>query len=274
MSFRCQRQYVGGLQAVILDWAGTAVDFGSFAPAAVFLRLFEQHGVTITPAQARQGMGLMKKEHLRSILQEAGELWRQSHGALPTENDVDRLFREFEPLQTTSVAEYALPIAGLLDTVAFIRSKQWKIGTTTGYTQPMMAALAAAARSHGYEPDAILTPSDVPAGRPAPWMCYRLAIDLQVYPMAAVVKVGDTIPDIEEGINAGCWSVGVALSGSMAGLTRAELDALSTEEVARLRLDISQRLRAAGAHFVVDTIADLPPVLAVIDAQVRQGIQP
>jgi phosphonoacetaldehyde hydrolase len=60
----------------------------------------------------------------------------------------------------------------------------------------------------------------------------------------------------------------------MAGLTAAELAALGTEEVARLRLDISQRLRAAGAHFVVDTIADLPPVLAVIDAQLRQGIHP
>lgn len=276
MSFRNQRSYIGGVQAVILDWAGTAVDFGSFAPTAVFLRLFEQHGVTITAAHARQGMGLMKKDHLRTIMQhpEVRTAWQAVHGAAPTAADIDRVYADFEPQQIASITEYAQPIPGLLDTVAFIHNRGWKIGTTTGYTRPMMVELAAAARAHGYEPDAIATPSDVPAGRPYPWMCYKLATELRVFPMAAMVKVGDTIVDIEEGLNAGMWTVGLALSGNMVGLSETEFVQLSHEEVAALRREILPRFFAAGAHFVIDTIADLPPVLDTIDARARCGEQP
>ena len=276
MSFRYHRQYIGGLQAVILDWAGTAVDFGSFAPTAVFLRLFAQHGVTISPAHARLGMGLMKKDHLRTIMQhpEVRAAWQAVHGAPPTEADIDRVYSDFEPQQIASITEYAQPIPGLLDTVAFIRSRGWKIGTTTGYTRPMMVELAAAARQHGYEPDAIATPSDVPAGRPYPWMCYKLATELGVFPMAAMVKVGDTVVDIEEGLNAGMWTVGLALSGNMVGLAEAEFARLSQEKVAALRQEIAPRFFAAGAHYVVDTIADLPGILDEIDARVRRGEQP
>ncbi|MFN3335281.1 MAG: HAD family hydrolase, partial [Caldilinea sp.] len=170
--------------------------------------------------------------------------------------------------------EYAQPIPGLLDAIAFIRSHGWKVGTTTGYTRPMMVELAAAARRHGYEPDAIATPSDVPAGRPYPWMCYRLATELGVFPMAAMVKVGDTLVDVEEGLNAGMWTVGLTLSGNMVGLSEAEFAQLSKDEVTALRRQITPRFLAAGAHYVIDTIADLPPLLNVIDARLRQGEQP
>lgn len=276
MTFRYHRSYIGGVQAVILDWAGTAVDFGSFAPTAVFLRLFEQHGVTITAAHARQGMGLMKKDHLRTIMwqPEVRAAWQAVYGAAPTEADIDRVYADFEPQQIASITEYAQPIPGLLDTVAFIHNRGWKIGTTTGYTQPMMVELAAAARKHGYEPDAIATPSDVPAGRPYPWMCYKLATELRVFPMAALVKVGDTLVDIEEGLNAGMWTVGLALSGNMVGLSEAEFARLGAEDVAALRTKIAPHFWAAGAHYVIDTIADLPPVLEEIDRRIRQGERP
>jgi phosphonoacetaldehyde hydrolase len=48
MDFVYQRSYRGPLKAVILDWAGTTIDFGSFAPVAVFLHLFERHGISIS----------------------------------------------------------------------------------------------------------------------------------------------------------------------------------------------------------------------------------
>ncbi len=276
MSFRYHRHYIGGLQAVILDWAGTAVDFGSFAPTAVFLRLFEQHGVTISPAHARLGMGLMKKDHLGTIMQhpEVRAAWQAVHGAAPSEADIDRVYADFEPQQIASITEYAQPIPGLLDAVAYIRSRGWKIGATTGYTRPMMEVLAEAARAHGYAPDAIATPSDVPAGRPYPWMCYKLATDLGVFPMAAMVKVGDTLVDVEEGLNAGMWTVGLTLSGNMVGLTEMEFAQLGKEEVTALRRKIAPRFLGAGAHYVIDTIADLPPILDVIDAALRRGEHP
>ena len=276
MTYRYHRSYAGGLQAVILDWAGTTVDFGSFAPTAVFLRLFEREGVPITAAHARLGMGLMKKDHLRSILEldDVRERWQEVHGVLPDERVVDAMYADFEPLQIECIADYAEPIPGLHETVSFVRRQGWKIGTTTGYTRPMMEALLPAAAERGYVPDAWVTPSDVPAGRPYPWMCYDLAIKLEVYPMSAIAKVGDTLPDIEEGLNAGMWTVGLALSGNMLGATLDEFAALTPDDISTRRVAILQRFYAAGAHFVVDTIADLPRVLDAINERLRRGEQP
>ncbi|MFN8371304.1 MAG: hypothetical protein U0694_00280 [Anaerolineae bacterium] len=39
-----RRPYTGSLQAVIFDWAGTTVDYGCFAPVAVFIEVFAQMG--------------------------------------------------------------------------------------------------------------------------------------------------------------------------------------------------------------------------------------
>jgi phosphonoacetaldehyde hydrolase len=276
MAFRSHLPYRSGLRAVVLDWAGTTVDFGSFAPTAVFIRLFERHGVPITAAQARQGMGLMKKDHLRTILaqEEVRARWQSVHQRVADEEAIEAMFADFEPMQIECIADYAEPIPGLHEAVAFIRDHGWKIGTTTGYTRPMMEALLPAAQSHGYTPDAWVTPSDVPAGRPYPWMCYELAMRLQVFPMSALVKVGDTLPDIAEGLNAGMWTVGLALSGNMLGLTLDEFAALSPAEVSERHVEILQRFDTAGAHFVVDTIIDLPKVLDTIDALVRANERP
>ncbi|MEI7849979.1 MAG: phosphonoacetaldehyde hydrolase, partial [Chloroflexota bacterium] len=109
------RSYRGNIKAVILDWAGTAVDYGSFAPTAVFMRLFANRGVKITPEDARSGMGLMKKDHLRTILARPAviEAWKSVYGAAANEAEIDDLFENFIPLQLNVLKDYAEPIPGL-----------------------------------------------------------------------------------------------------------------------------------------------------------------
>jgi phosphonoacetaldehyde hydrolase len=274
--FVYRRSYRGPLQAAILDWAGTAVDFGSFAPAAAFVKLFESRGVTITSAHARSGMGLMKKDHLRVIFSqpEVRDRWCSLYGRMPTEEDVDSLYSEFEPMQLASVAEYATPIPGLLDAVSTFRKRGLKIGTTTGYTRPMMDVLLPAAERYGYRPDAAVSATDVPAGRPYPWMAFANAMQLNIFPMEAMVKVGDTIPDIDEGLNAGMWTVGIVLSGNLMALTERELAALPEDEVDRRRSAIQSQFYKAGAHYVVDTIADVPELIDEIDERLGFGERP
>jgi phosphonoacetaldehyde hydrolase len=277
MNSRTRTAYQGPITAVILDWAGTAVDYGSFAPTAVFLRLFEQHGVTITPADARSGMGLMKKDHLRTILGRPSvrEGWQAAHsGTLPTEADVDALFESFVPMQLAVVQDYARPIPGLLETIKELRDRGIRIGSTTGYLRAMMEVLAPKAREFGYEPDCIVCPDEVPSGRPAPFMCYENAIRLGVYPLESMVKVGDTVVDIEEGLNAGMWTVGLSLSGNLVGLTQAEVDALGNEERDALRRRAEAELLQAGAHHVIDGIWDLRKVIDQITTQLARGEQP
>ena len=276
MEFVFRRSYRGGLKAAILDWAGTTVDYGSFAPTAAFIKVFAHQGVTIDLEHARAPMGLMKKDHLRAItrLGEVAARWRAVHGRPCEEADVDAMFAEFVPLQIECLAEYAGVIPGTLEAVKEFRAQGIKVGSTTGYTREMMNVLVPEARKNGYEPDAWVAASDVPAGRPFPWMCYRNAIELQVFPLEACVKIGDTLVDIEEGLNAGMWTIGLALSGNELGLTQAEAEALSPEMRAARRKEISGRMLRAGAHYVADGIGDTAAALEEIRVRLAQGERP
>jgi phosphonoacetaldehyde hydrolase len=273
MNFNYGHTYRGPVKAVILDWAGTAVDYGSFAPTAVFIRLFESRGAKITAEEARSGMGLMKKDHLRKILSipSVAQAWHAEHGCEPSEWDVENLFKDFVGLQMSVLKEYAQPIPGLLDVAKELRARSIKIGSTTGYIRSMMNILAPEAKQNGYEPDCVVCPDEVPAGRPYPWMCYQNAIQLGVYPMHAMVKVGDTIPDIEEGLNAGMWTVGLSLTGNLLGLNEEEVRALSAAEKDSACERIEAQLYQAGAHFVIDGIWDLPDVINEIESRLEQG---
>lgn len=276
MDFHYQRSYRGTLKAVILDWAGTTIDYGSFAPTAVFLRLFAERGIQITAQDARSGMGLMKKDHLRTILSRptVADAWQQQFGKPADDQDVDALFRDFIPRQIEVLKEFSDPIPGLFPAVADIRQRGMSIGSTTGYLREMMDVLLPEAAQRGYQPDALVCPDEVPAGRPYPWMCYQNVIQMGVFPNEACVKVGDTLPDIEEGLNAGMWSVGLSLTGNLLGLREAEVKALAIEQRKNLSKSIAEKLYRVGAHFVIDGIWELPTVLDEINALLKHGEKP
>lgn len=268
--------YTGPLKAVILDWAGTVVDFGSFAPTLVFLKLFSEKGIDITAGQVRTFMGRKKRDHLRAILftPEIAAQWEAAHGAPPREADVDVLYEEFLPLQIKTSVERAEPIPGALEAIAAFRARGLKIGSNTGYTRVIMDAVEQAAAEYGYRPDACLGSDEALAGRPAPWMAYRIAEQLDVYPMHAIVKIGDTPVDIEEGHNAGMWTIGLAMTGNSLGLTIEERQQLSTEQETAERNRILRLFNEVHAHYVVDALADVPPVLDLIELRLKNGEKP
>ncbi|MGA7193578.1 MAG: phosphonoacetaldehyde hydrolase [Anaerolineales bacterium] len=276
MEFLYQRSYRGSIKAVILDWAGTTVDYGSFAPTAVFLRLFENQGVHITADDARSGMGLMKKDHLRMILSRpaVAEAWKSTHGASYSEADINTLFENFVPMQSAVLTEFAQPIPGLLSVIKDLHARGIKIGSTTGYIRSMMDILAPKAKENGYQPDCIICPDEVPNGRPSPWMCYQNAMKLDVYPLQSMVKVGDTFVDIEEGLNAGMWTVGLSQTGNLMGLNEAEVNALLEEERESSNQRIATQFYQAGAHYVIKGIWDLPNVLDDIQSRLMHGEHP
>jgi phosphonoacetaldehyde hydrolase len=271
-----RHSYRGPLKAVVLDWAGTTVDYGSFAPAAVFVRLFERRRIKITHEDARSGMGLMKKDHLRKILSipSVARAWQAEHGEEPSQAEVEDLFKDFIRLQLSVLKDYAQPIPGLLDVIDELRARSIRIGSTTGYIRPMMDILAPEAKQNGYAPDCIVCPDEVPAGRPFPWMCYQNAIQMGVYPSVAMVKVGDTLPDIEEGLNADMWTVGVSLTGNLMGMSEEEVNGLSKSEKGKACERIESQLYEAGAHFVIEGIWDLPKVLVEIETRLAAGERP
>lgn len=102
--------------------------------------------------------------------------------------------------------------------MAELRSRDIKIGSTTGYLTEMMEINQRDAKHQGYEPDSTVCAADVPAGRPYPYMCLQNVINLGVTTVEACVKVDDTVPGVEEGLNAGMWTIGLAVSGNEVGL--------------------------------------------------------
>lgn len=276
MDFVFQRTYRGPLKAVILDWAGTTMDYGCFAPAVVFIEVYKRRQVPITIEQARKPMGAHKKVHIREISQidEVAQTWREVHKRPCSEEDVERMFQDFVPLQLACLKDYADLIPGTREAIRDFRRRGLKIGSTTGYTSEMMDILYKEAKDRGYEPDSSVCATQVPAGRPAPWMCLQNAMNLQIYPMEAFVKVGDTLPDIAEGLNAGMWSVGLALTGNEFGMTEQEIAVMDPAVRERKRRQAYTRMLQAGAHYVVDGIADVPPLLDEINARLARGERP
>jgi len=260
------------VKLVVFDLAGTTVDHGCFAPVTPFIEALARHGVEVTVAQVRGPMGIAKLEHLRALLAlpTSVDQWRARHGSNVTDEDVVQIYEDdFVPLQLASVARESALIPGVLECVERLRDRGIQIGTTTGYFGAAADLCTAEAARQGFVPNVSVHSEQVPAGRPAPWMIFRIMEALGVFPPRCVVKAGDTIPDVREALNAGAWAVGVAETGSGLGLRAPEVDALPIDERMRRVSAVRRELLDAGAHYVIDSVRDLPPLLTEIEARVR-----
>lgn len=261
------------IACVIMDWAGTAVDFGCFAPLNAFLKVFsEERGIDITYRQAREPMGLLKIDHIRAILgmPEVNAAFEARYRRPWNSDDVNEMYRSFEKHLFASLKDFTTPIPGVVETIEGLRRAGIRIGSTTGYTQAMMEVVRPAAAEKGYTVDHLVTPDDVPAGRPAPYMIYRNLIDLAIPSVDHVVKVGDTIADIREGRNAKVWSIGLITGSNEMGLTEEEDRTMPADAKAALKETVRNRMREAGAHYVLDTIAELPACIEQINQELRR----
>ena len=227
-------------------------------------------------AEIRRDMGLPKKEHIRGILSmpRIREAWLQVRGHIPADADVDEMYERFIPLQFSCLDEYSSVIPGVPLAVEGFRNRGLKIGSTTGYTRAMLDLLLVKSAGEGYSPDCSLTPGEVGAGRPYPFMMYEAAVRMRVFPIAAIAKIGDTPADIHEGLNAGAWSIGVAGTGNMVGLSREEFHALSEADKDSRLAAARVELEKAGAHYVIDTFDQLDAVLDAIDSLLKDAAHP
>jgi phosphonoacetaldehyde hydrolase len=268
--------YRGPLRAVIVDWAGTVVDFGSCAPVHAFREVFRRARVELTTAEVRTPMGSAKRDHIAAILAmpEVANRWQAAHGTAPGEADIDLLYTDFIPAQIAVIPDFAALIPGTLEAATAIRERGLRIGSTTGYSRAMMDLLVPLAARQGFTADHVATGDKLPSGRPAPWMCFENMERLSVYPPAACVKIGDTAVDIEEGLNAGMWTIGVTATGNELGLSLAEYESLERGDRKKLLAEADARLTAAGAHHIAESIIDVPALLDVVANDVAEGRAP
>jgi phosphonoacetaldehyde hydrolase len=264
------------LEAVIFDWAGTLVDFGSRAPLKAFVELFAERDIAITLAEAREPMGTEKREHICRLLQQPRirQAWIEKYDRLPTSAEIDALYQRLIPLQREQIELHTKLIPGTLDMLATVRARGLKVGTTTGYGRAMIDNLIHAAAEQGFVPDCIVAADEVPATRPAATAALYNLVQLGVGAVQHCVKVDDTAPGISEGRNAGMWTVAVAISGNALGLGETEWQQSSPETRNALRNQAYRSLEHTGAHYFIDSVADLPQVLADIECRLARGEKP
>lgn len=273
MSHIYKRSYTGDIKAIIFDWAGTTMDYGCLSPAAPFIEAFKSMGLEISMSEAREPMGMFKRDHIKTILNmpRIKKQWMQTYNREITEADITKIFETYLPLQFKVLANFKKLIPGAKDTVDYARKMGLKIGSTTGYSREMINILLPLVKEQGYSPDNVICVDEVPAGRPSPWMAVMSAMKLGVYPFSSIVKVGDTVVDMEEGLNAGMWTVGLAKCGNEMGLSEEEVKTLSLADYKTRLAKAYNTLNKAGAHFVIDSISDLPAILDEINKRLKKG---
>jgi len=261
------------VKAVIFDWAGTTVDYGSRAPMGAFVKLFESEGIEMTIAQARIPMGISKWEHINFLLNlpEVQNQWLKIHEVPHTDADVDRLLDIFVPINKVSILEYSQLIPGVATLTKALRERDIKIGSTTGYTRELLDLLLPIAKEQGYEVDVFSYSGDTPLGRPSAQMMIKCARQLGLDNPLSFIKVDDTQPGIEEGKSFGSWTVGVAVSGNTLGLSLEELNALPEVEAARLKNAARIKMQEMKPDFVIDSVADLLPIVDEINERISRG---
>jgi phosphonoacetaldehyde hydrolase len=264
------------IKAVILDWAGTVVDHGSSAPMGAFVKAFAHFGVTISIADARGPMGMAKRDHIRMVgtAPAVAAAWRANHGRDFDDAAIDAIFEVFEPLNVAAVEAHSALIPGAHDALQWCKARGIRVGSTTGYTRPIMERLMPLAAAQGFVPEVTICAGDLAAGRPAPLQTWSALAQMGIWPASSVIKLDDTAPGIGEARAAGCWAAGAALTGNNPGLTAEELARLPPDQRSELRRAGSEPLLRAGAHLVIDSIADLPWLVEHIEARLEAGEKP
>ena len=277
--FRFVRQYIGPVKGVILDWSGTTADKYVIAPAVVFVDVFKKHGVPITMKEAREPMGLRKDLHIKALTEmpEIRKRWTEVKGKEPDQVDVDKMFADFVPMQLGCLRKYTDLIPGTVQAVRQLKDEfNVNIGHTTGFLSSMVDVLLEDAKKQGYVPDASVAGDDVINGaRPKPFMVYRNMDLLDIRPIQSVVKVDDTVSGVGEALEAGCWGVGVSkYSNYMDVDTLEDADNLTAEDEL-VKIEKSRELlRKSGAHYVIDSIVDLPEIIEEINQRLKHGERP
>jgi phosphonoacetaldehyde hydrolase len=187
------------------------------------------------------------------------------------------MFKHFVPAQIKCLPEYSQIIPGTRVAVNRLRNGlKLKIGVTTGFTRPMADVLLKALKAQGYEPDVDVTGDEVENGaRPQPFMVYKNLERLGIFPIQSVVKVDDTVGGIGEGLNAGCWTVGLSRYSNYMNINSYDEERkLSDSEIDRRHCKSKEILEGSGAHYVIDSIKELPDVCYEINQKLANGIHP
>ena len=220
------------MKVVIFDWGGTIIDFGCQSPLISFEKAFKDAGYPVTRQHIIKYMGNSKREHVRKLLKDLGKL---------TDSLEEKIYANFKEILMQEIPKHLDLTPGYTTLMDYLHLKGYKIGSTTGYTREMTNRIVECG-SHMYLPTISVTSDEVGHGRPSPDMVYENLLLLGIDHPRYLIKIGDTIADIEEGVAAGAHLViGVVDSSSLMGLTVDEYQNMSEKELEERRIVIREK---------------------------------
>lgn len=263
------------IKGIILDWAGTTIDYGSLTPIYAIRSAFKQFDIVLETEIIRKYMGLHKLIHIQSMLNEeiVKNQWEDQTNMSLTELSED-IFSKLLITTNEEALKRSNPIAGVVDFMYTMRDKGIIFGSTTGYTREMMNIIVPIVTELGVSFDSIVTPDEVPAGRPFPWMVYKNAIAMNTFPFWQMIKIGDTIADIQEGINAGMWVIALTKCGNEVGFSAEEIETVADDIIMDKIKAAETKFMNEGAHYVANSIAETYEILEEINEKIGYGILP
>lgn len=255
------------IEAVIFDWAGTTVDYGCFAPVQAFQNAFEAYGLHPTFDEIRQPMGMLKIDHIKTMLdmdslkKEFQTVYQRSY----TDADIHQIYHIFEKELMKGIDKHTKIKPYVIETVQKLRDMGIKIGSTTGYTDMMMKPVLESAKEQSYQPDCWYSPDATNHfGRPYPYMIFKNMMSLNIASVHHVLKVGDTVSDIKEAVNAGVYAVGVIEGSSLMGYSEEEYQLLSPTKKEKAVAKVKQIYVDNGVNAVILNLSELPQLIETL----------
>ena len=253
------------IRSCIFDLGGTLVDRYSLTTILSLKNAFQKNGIILNNKLIFKDMGIKKQDHITIILNDEhiSWSWRHIHGRHPDINDSHRLFEEYNSIQKVRCTELMDIIPETKKTIDLLRDKGIQLGVTTGFNYHTMRLIKEKLDKNNIILDNYISSTclDLPA-RPNPSMIIENMYRFDINDPKQVIKIDDTVVGIEEGKNAGCWTVGVSRwSINMKLPSIDDAYGLSDFYLEDKKKKCRAQLVQSGADYVIDTLDELPYII-------------
>lgn len=265
------------IRGCIFDLGGTLVDRYSLIPLLSLQKAFSNKGINVQPALIRKGMGLNKVDHINQLFKDplVQRQWYVNYGKLVKCEEKDDIFKDFSTIQTIDTIKHMNIIPQTFHLIKRLKDMDIKVGVTTCYNKEQMERIKTILEDNKIYIDNYVSSTclNKPA-RPYPYMIYENMVQLGIDDPKEIIKIDDTSIGIQEGLNAGCITIGVSrwsinmdinsyeeMNNLEAGLMRSNNYSDNYYELFKKIRHAENILKKSNPHYVIRNIGEIKNII-------------
>jgi phosphonoacetaldehyde hydrolase len=260
------------INCILFNWNGTLIDPYSIGITKTLSDVFRINGIIMTPSLVRQYLGLNIDLHISNILSETeiNNKWVTFYKDKPTLQNINELVKKYEKIYENNINYYCDIIPNVKEIFDIIKKNNISIGITTNVSNNINNIIVKKLETNNIKLDNIVCSEDINnSSRPNPFMIYENMKNLNIQTINSVIKVDNNIYGIKEGINAGCWTVGIYKYSSYNIIYDNEMININEKEKKLIEDKTKNKLINAGADFVIPDITYLPEIIEKINTKME-----